>query len=169
MITIDPNLRGCGVATWHKETLFSANYVKNLIPTGRGYEVFCAAATAVGSHIHLKSVWVCGPVVIEMPRAYGSVHTKGDPNDLLDVMGVGAACALALRNFGPIQSVAPSDWKGNVKKSIMLERIWSKLSEEERAVVQKTNKSDREDVLDAIGIGLHKLGRLNTRVFNNGE
>lgn len=168
MITIDPNLRGCGVAVWRGAVLEVAMYVAGP-STGRGYwvaeELASNVELAVKDSIHDVRIIVC-----EYPRFYGSTHQKGDPNDLIDVAVVGAAVSTKLDSLcSHIESVFPSDWKGNVKKSIMLERIWSKLSEEEKAVVQKTNKSDREDVLDAIGIGLHKLGRLNTRVFNNGD
>jgi hypothetical protein len=167
VITIDPNLRGCGVATWFKGKLMSANYVKNSREIGRGYEVAVLMGSLVGGHIGLKGVWICGPVVIEHPRFYGSTHQKGDPNDTLDCGIIGATCALALRNYGPVESVFPSDWKGQLPKQKMLTRIWEKLSDEEKAVVQKTNKSDTEDILDAIGIGLWKLNRLTTRKYAN--
>lgn len=155
MITIDPNLRGCGVAHWRNGVLIRAEYVKNPCESGRGYEAFVALAVAVG-----QSADTSKQVLIEHPRVYPGTP-KTDLNDLLDVCGVGAAVALALRNFGPVQTVFPSEWKGTMKKAAMLDRIREKLTDVESAVVQKTNKSDTEDVLDAIGIGLWKLGRLN--------
>lgn len=161
MITIDPNLRGCGVAEWRGSQLIRAGYVKNPVTKGRGY----VAHAAMGEAVHGCVLFLGTVVIIEHPRAYGSVHREGDPNDLLDVVGVGAAIATKCNTI--VESVFPSDWKGNVPKQKMLVRIWDKLTEEERAVVQKTNKSDREDVLDAIGIGLWKLNRLNKRNFNN--
>lgn len=158
MITIDPNLRGCGVAVWVGGTLTRARYVKNPVG-GRGYASYASLASAVWWETGYDNAW------IEMPRAYGSVHQKGDPNDLLDVMGVGAALAGASRNT--VEHVFPSDWKGQVPKDVMLKRIWDSLRDDERAVVQKTNKADTEDILDAVGIGLWKLGRLNKRSYAN--
>ncbi len=185
MITIDPNLRGCGVAVWFRGNLVSANYVKSKNESrGRGYKIYKDLAASVTSDLHsvnselaqMARGRVLGdPLIIELPRFYGSTHEKGDPNDLIDVCGVGAACATAIATqhtqWGStcnVEHVFPSEWKGNVKKSIMLERIWSKLSDAEKAVVQKTNKSDTEDILDSVGIGLFKLGRLNKRVIHNG-
>lgn len=162
MITIDPNLRGCGVAVWGSEGLVRADYVVNPDRSGRGYETYTSMAVKVGHYLAPVSF---GPVLIEMPRIYGSVHEKGDPNDTLDVLGVGAAVALALRNYGPVQHVFPSEWKGTLKKKAMLERIWSKLTLHEQKQIQQTNKADTEDILDAVGIGLWKLGRLNRKNY----
>lgn len=161
MITIDPNLRGCGGAEWYMGKLTRAEYVKNPAK-GRGYEAHCAMARAFREKFWAQFDEI---VVIEHPRVYPGMP-QTDLNDLLDVCGVGAAVAAQI-DVGQIHTVFPSDWKGNVKKSIMLERIWSKLSDAEKAVVQKTNKSDTEDILDAVGIGLWKLNRLTTRKFAN--
>lgn len=162
MLCVDPGLRGCGVAIFDGARLTTAGYVKNP-SAGRGYSAASALARAIQ---HRVVTYHYDIALVEYPRAYGSVHAKGDPNDLLDVAAVGSAVAML---FEPekIESVFPSDWKGNVKKSIMLVRIAEKLTDEERAVVQKTNKSDTEDILDAIGIGLWKLRRLNARRFAN--
>src|SRR5688500_3187584 len=88
MITIDPNLRGCGVALWKNGALVRAEYVKNPAPVGRGYGVYAMLADQVFWKTYIPGELL---LVVEMPRAYGSVHEKGDPNDLLDVMAVGAA------------------------------------------------------------------------------
>ncbi len=164
MITIDPNLRGCGVALWQNGLLVRAMYVKGPAK-GRGY----AVAEELAYHVELAvKDFDISLIVCEYPRFYGSTHDKGDPNDLIDVAVVGAAVSTKLDSLcSHIEHVFPSDWKGNVKKQIMLERIWSKLSDAEKAVVQKTNKSDTEDILDAVGIGLWKLNRLTTRKFAN--
>lgn len=163
MITIDPNLRGCGVAVWHEGAalhgkLVYAEYVPNPRAKGRGYEVYRALAEKVAASTQYHHFWV-----IEMPVVYPKMP-KTDLNDLLDVMGVGSAVS-ALCRATMVEHVMPSTWKGNLEKKKMLERIRSKLTAEELAVVQKTNADDTEDILDAIGIGLWKLGRLNTKVY----
>ena len=48
---------------------------------------------------------------------------------------------------------------------VMLERIRSKLTAEEEKCVKWSNKSNNEDILDAIGIGLWHFGRLNQKVY----
>lgn len=162
MLCVDPGVRGCGVAEFVEGKLVRAAYVKNP-SSGRGYAVANSLARTLQKSIVTYHHDIA---VIEYPRAYGSVHQKGDPNDLLDVAAVGAAVSML---FDPsnIESVFPSDWKGNVPKQKMLVRIFGKLSLVERAVIQQANKSDMEDVLDAIGIGLWKLGRLTERKFHN--
>ena len=51
--------------------------------------------------------------------------------------------------------VKPAEWKGQVPKKIMNERVLSKLSAQERAIVK-----DNHNAIDAVGLGLHVLGRL---------
>lgn len=184
MITIDPNLRGCGVACWSRGVLQSATYVKNPRETGRGYYEFSILAQCVVAHVineegRLRQISRPsiheGPVIIEMPRVYPGMP-KVDLNDLLDVCGVGSAVAAELARMSThrgldctLQTVFPSEWKGTLKKQAMLERIASKLTQEEAPRVQRTNKSDTEDILDGVGIGLWKLGRLNTKVYPGAE
>jgi hypothetical protein len=164
VITIDPGVRGAGVAVWEDNKLVLACYVKST-KSGRGYAV--AEELAYNVDLAVKD-FRAKIIVCEYPRFYGSTHQQGDPNDLIDVAVAGSAICARLDSLSShIESVFPSDWKGQVPKQKMLVRIWEALTEEERAVVQKTNKSDTEDILDAIGIGLHKLNRLNKRVFAN--
>jgi hypothetical protein len=176
MITIDPNLRGCGVAIWRDSTLIRAEYVKNPDEKGRGYAAYVSLAVAVGNFLRDAVLFeLRTPVIIEMPVVYPGMPDK-DLNDLLDVVGVGAAVAHRLEGFGvtkdgyvPVQHVFPAQWKGNLKKEKMLIRIAGKLSLQEAASMQRTNKSDTEDILDGIGIGLWKLNRLNTKVYPGAE
>lgn len=176
MITIDPNLRGCGVACWSGDKLQFAAYVKNPTVSGRGYAAFVSMAVAVGEYLVDRVLYENrAPVIIEHPRVYPGMP-KTDLNDLLDVCGVGAAVAHRLEGFGvngygyvEVKTVFPSEWKGTMKKQAMLDRIAEKLTPDEVMVVQRTNKSDTEDILDGVGIGLWKLGRLSTKVFPGAE
>lgn len=160
MICIDPGLRGVGVAKFDESnrSLSFAQYVKNPCERGRGYGAHHDLAIELREHGYTG-----GLLVIEHPRIYPGMPDK-DLNDLLDVVAVGAACAVALRPW-ELQTVYPSEWKGTVKKSVMLERIRKALSPEELARCEFTNKSDDEDLLDAVGIGLWRLGRLNKKVY----
>lgn len=176
LITVDPNVRGCGVAAWERGTLplLWASYVKNPHGDlkGRAYFRDTALGQAVWRHIierkhpHMPVSQIKG--IIERPRVYPGMP-KTDLNDLIDVATVGAACAAYFADAGGADTVFPSEWKGQLAKKAMLERIWSKLSDAERAVVQKTNKSDTEDILDAVGIGLWHFGRLSVKVYPGAE
>lgn len=169
IICVDPGLRGCGVASFltkayekDEEGLECAFYVKNSVD-GRGYAAHTALGAAVVKDI-FKTVGPYGAVIIEHPVIYPKATNK-DLNDLIDVVAVGAAVASWVPGIIVPETVFPSQWKGTVQKQVMLRRIKAALSPREMAVVQETNKSDTEDILDAIGIGLWKLGRLNKKVY----
>lgn len=162
MLCVDPGLRGCGVAEFENEKLVKAGYVKNPVG-GRGY----VAHAAMGEAVHeMFDYWLYDLVLIEHPRIYpGSQQQKGDLNDIVDVAAVGAAVATCFVSV--VSTVFPSDWKGQVPKQKMLARIKAAILPEELHRVQQTNKSDTEDILDAIGIGFWKLGRINARKIHN--
>lgn len=170
LITIDPNVRGCGVAGWAKAdgTFLWAAYVKNpyLKPKERSYARDSALAEEVYRHCVVGGMDDKTVLIIERPRVYPGMP-QTDLNDLIDVATVGAA--VAAYGMAPMLTVFPSEWKGQVPKKTMLSRIWEKLTPEERLVVQKTNKSDTEDILDAIGIGLWHFGRLNITKYPGAE
>lgn len=98
-------------------------------------------------------------VVCEFPVIYPGHRGKGSGNDLLTV----ARIAGKLTGFAENpEFVAPKTWKGNVPKKIMLDRIFLRLSAEERKIIDalKAPKAEKHNAIDAIGIGLWKLGRL---------
>lgn len=160
LLCVDPGLRGCGVAEFEGIDLKRAAYVKNPVETGRGYIAHKMMAYEVQSWAR-TAVVLGASAIIEHPRIYpGSAQQKGDLNDLLDVAGVGAAVSV---HFMKPVTVFPSDWKGNVPKDMMTERIRRALTDEERARIEKCPASLMHNVLDAIGIGLWKLGRINKK------
>lgn len=174
LVAVDPGLRGCGVALFQGGTLLRAAYVKNN-GEGRGYAAHVIAGASVQRWLMSEGDGL-DALVVELPRVYpGSAQQKGDLNDLLDVAGVGAAVATALR-FDAFAGalllashVFPSDWKGNVPKETMTERIRRSLTDEERRAIEKCPASLMHNVLDACGIGLHKLGRLNKKVYPHAD
>lgn len=99
--------------------------------------------------------------VIEIPRVYDRRYWKGDPNDLVQlakqagvVMGVILKCC-------DVQEYYPQDWKGQRPKDVDNQYTLSLLSEKEKDVLKhaKIPASYRHNVIDAIGIGLKRLGR----------
>lgn len=107
-------------------------------------------------------------VLIECPR----LRPRGEknPNAILLVARnagewggrLGEVCAKVIY-------LTPNDWKGSTKKDISNARTWSKLDSKEQGIVDRALKahpgrdgmapSKRHNVLDAIGIGLHGVGR----------
>jgi hypothetical protein len=101
-------------------------------------------------------------LVIEWPRTYNRM--KGDPADLFPLAGVGMAIAGML--MVSVSAPTAPEWIGNIPKSTTGDplssmrgaRIWSRLSDAEQAVVVVSH-----DSIDAVGIGLWKLNRLERR------
>lgn len=109
-------------------------------------------------------------VIIERPTVYRR-GGKGDNNDLISVAIVAGAAGAA---FGcglwtTTEFVEPRTWKGSTPKKIHNERIVDQLNKAEREVLDgllsrtkkaKVAKSLVHNVIDAIGVGLYKLGRM---------
>lgn len=101
-------------------------------------------------------------IVIELPQVYGK-RDERDPNDLIPVAITVGRIASAFGSPGvKAELVRPHDWKGSVPKPIMLARIEKRLDEEEIGVLHtaKAPASLRHNIVDAVGLGLFKLGRL---------
>lgn len=94
-------------------------------------------------------------VLIEVPE-----YQRGrrvNPNDLITLaLRVGRIQGRVLAAGGTVELVTPSSWKGNVPKRIHNARTLARLTPEERVIVPA---NARHDVIDAIGIGLWRLGR----------
>ncbi len=142
MICIDPGVKACGMASFFGSQLQWARYVP-VDDLGN--------ALVVDDHL-----------IIEMPRVYpGSGQQKGDLNDLLNLAAVVGRCEALIGYPGAptIQRVFPSEWKGQVPKGIMTARIMSRLTSMERKTIEGAG-AKTHNIIDAVGIGLWKLGRL---------
>jgi len=150
-------------------TLFRAAYVKSPVTEGNDAAACVAMAVAVTG-------WVMGlrvvpwdarhTLVVEWPRVLSASRQRAakrdvDQNDLLGLVGVDCAVAMAYHESMDLVTVYPDEWKGQVPKKIMNERVWARLSSEEQENVTKKD----HNVLDAVGIGLHQLGRLARHRF----
>lgn len=104
-------------------------------------------------------------LIVEIPKIYQlkgkSVQAK--PNDLV-TLAYRAGLLAGLFDPQEVRTVYPSDWKGNVPKSVMNARVWDRLDNAERQAVLTFSKGDH-NVLDGVGIGLHHFGRLKRRAF----
>lgn len=100
-------------------------------------------------------------LIIENPKIYPGPQQKGDPDDvvlLATLVGMIAGRVPHRELLLP----RPQEWKGNVPKKVMLDRIEAKLSPEERAIADGA-KGKRDAILDAVGIGMWALKRINQR------
>lgn len=111
--------------------------------------------------------------VYEWPQVIRAGRSKGDPNDLPGLAAVGAAVAAGLAVLSARQNVGlrvvtrtPAEWTGGVPKvtegdpwaSARGVRVAARLSVAERVLVP-----DSHDAIDAVGLGLHALGRFEPR------
>lgn len=163
ILAIDPGLRWCGVCIGNGEVAGSnvvrAGLVLNPDKTGRGLATWKSMAEAVvkwafetpaGARIH--------QIYVEIPRIYPRMdQRKGDLNDLLELAGVAGSIGMAWTV--PVSHYYPADWKGQVPKKIMTERIRKKLTAPELDNMITSGAKDH-NTLDAIGIFLHSCGRL---------
>jgi hypothetical protein len=151
LVSVDPGLRSCGVAYWKEGVLQAAQLV-----LGDKKARDAAAWRAMTDNLHHEVLDFTGsPVAIEFPQVYR--YGKGDPNDLLQLAVIVGGCFSWTDN---LHVYRPREWKRQVPKNIMCQRIQDRLTEEERRRVALPVPSLAHNVWDAVGIGLHHLGRL---------
>jgi len=105
-------------------------------------------------------------IVIERPQVYPHGGKKqADPNDLISVALFGGRLLQSVaRKETTIIAIHPRQWKGQVPKEIHNRRVLKQLSSSERIAYAHGTKgiapSKVHNVIDAIGIGLWRLGRV---------
>jgi hypothetical protein len=107
------------------------------------------------------ATWTTDEVVIEKPKIYPVRQWKGDPNDLIDVAVV-AGYMGGIVNCRKVKWITPQEWKGNRPKDVDHRHTMSLLSPEEKEVIKETKgvlKSQKHNMIDAVGIGLWYLRR----------
>lgn len=151
LVSIDPGVHRCGVAVFKAGVLIAATLVNE--PNDQWLSV----AGAVQDYIIKVAPDVEFDGAIEIPQVYR--FSKGDPNDLIDLTAVAGAIVGTLG--GKWIAYKPREWKKQVDKMMMVERIKSRLTNEEHArMTLPRAKSLAHNVWDGVGIGLHCLGRL---------
>lgn len=180
-VALDPGIRGVGISLFCDRTLAAADYLKNTVPRGDEPEAVLemafvardwtiqrmAADNRLGAEKKLVGV-------IEWPQVYLAGKSKGDNNDLLPLAGVGAAFLMSLLSH-PLVTVAetkrvkPREWKGQLTKEATDLRVRARLDTYEATVLEHAcarAKSLAHNLIDAVGIGLHAVGRFDpVRVF----
>jgi hypothetical protein len=174
LVALDPGLRECGVAVFDRDTgeLLAAGMPENSMRRARGLAVWASMATAVAVFVQaaIDELSALRPVasvhvVSECPQVYTAGKSKGDPNDLIELAGVVGRVAGALGASSEL-SYLPREWKGTLDGDVMVERIKGRIDERpvERARVRLPRAADKHhNVWDAVGVGLHAVGRLAAR------
>jgi len=177
-LSIDPGIRGCGVALWNwgyiKDGLIQAKYIcgskgKDVTRGSNEKNVTCGSKekdvtrswyeAGLGVDALVRS-WggVVREVIIEWPQIYR--HSKGDPNDLLLLAGVAGIYTQKYSHSSKIVLYKPAQWKGQIPKPIHHKRIIERLGSAIDRVELPKNKKLQADVWDAVGLGLYHLGKV---------
>lgn len=160
LLAVDPGVRGCGIAYFRGPTLHFATYLRNPVEKGNGPTAWFGMADAV--YFHFKELgYAVETFVLEVPQVYRV--SKGDPNDLIDLAGVGGAIGASFPLKRAI-GYKPREWKGTIKKEIHHPRILAQLSPAELECIAEKRKTYVHNVTDAIGIGLFFLERERVRM-----
>lgn len=165
MIAIDPGVNACGVAVFD----VAADYLRYTPTRPTPSELVLKRASYLSPTRRDLGLWftehAATLVRIEFPRIYPAASQKGDQNDLMQLARVCGRLEAWAQDAGhTVEFVEPRQWKGTLDPDVMTQRIIGRVTEDERRRVQLPSaKSLQHNVWDAVGIGLHALGRLEPR------
>lgn len=163
IVAIDPGFRDCGVAVFDKGLLQHCDHVKCSATALVEAVQFTETARSVVDYIKSLNVGNSFDLVIEYPQQYArSPAPRESVQKLVGVIGsLVSQFHQATGGLGvKVSTYKPREWKGQVPKDVMFNRIISRLSETEFETLPPISRTRLSHVYDAIGIGLHHLGRL---------
>lgn len=107
-------------------------------------------------------------IIVEVPQVYNVTKSKGNPNDLIK-LAMTAGCPITIADLwdAEVLEVKPYEWKGQLPKEVVQQRVERILTIEEKAVLERDLRSCESpvpkhlwhNVYDAIGIGLGQVDR----------
>jgi hypothetical protein len=187
LLSVDPGVTCPGAAVFDLETkrLLHARHFKNTLSfSEHGLTVVRVLANQIIDWA-LGGGDRCGlDLVIEWPQIYGGGRSGGrkDPNDLLALAALDGALAMGMARYDgdPPVHYTPHEWKGSKKKNPTARMILDRLNEGDETPnvegivdflhdLEKAEARGAEckhptmNALDAVGVGLFHLGRLNRR------
>lgn len=134
--------------------------------TARAFAMALERAERMGREIALVADKMLGTlperfkprrIIIEYPRIYKKGPGANIPTEDILVLAASAMAAwvnlAALFPMAGVEPVRPRDWKGQVKKEIMCDRIRARLDADELAVMSASEQAN-DNIIDAVGIGL---------------
>lgn len=156
-LSIDPGSKGLAWAEWSGGNLFAAGLSRTSAE---------ALEDRALDHSRPFTRERFDIVVLERMTHYPNAKARdAKANDLLDLQMIGATVAgRVLSMDGSLVYARAPEWKGQVPKEIMRERIFAALDNLEKlrleVALEKVPKSLQHNVYDAIGIGLWFFSRL---------
>ena len=95
-------------------------------------------------------------MVIEKPQVYQQRLSKGDPNDLIPLAIIGGAAWITMKPKH-VSFPLPRQWKGQVPKKVLFERVFKDLSKREENILKEDSElvpaNLRHNVYDAVCLG----------------
>lgn len=165
LLAIDPGVRVAGYAIYKRKELLRCGLVE--APS---------KISQIEAIIHncKQILWAWNEVyginsipeflVIERPQIYQQAFLKGDPNDLTWLAYMGGILTSQFNCEKPFLPL-PREWKGQVDKEVMNNRILESLPKREKEYVimtlQEIKSSLRHNVLDAVGLGKWVINKEN--------
>jgi len=147
VLSIDPGLRKCGCALWSSDGTLLRAWTAQARGKKRGPAAWVQMVGAIKLSPDISVL------VVEQMQVYQD--RKTDADDLLELTGV--LGALAWRFSGAeMYGFKPGEWKGQVPKKVMQQRIKQRLTKGE---LNKIAPRATHDAWDAIGIGAYYFRR----------
>ena len=153
VVGIDPG-RDAGLAVLVEGRLVAARLLDGCAPAAYLGDLGLLAGDAV--------------VVVELPSHYPQGRSAAPANDLIRLSyRAGRLVEAVLAALGPrevrVVEIAPATWKAQVPPTLIAERIRARLEPDEEALVLDAvgqQKAKAHNVLDAVGMSLHHVGRM---------
>ncbi len=189
LLSVDPSLNSAGAAIFVANRLVACVRVQPAITdTSDCFGARCLdIATGITKWFASRySATELVDFVFEWPQIYTAIKSKGDPNDLPPLAGIGMAVAAKLQSAGVLGRIftpTPAEWIGQCPKVCQTchgknkkkcKRCNGSAWKTPRGIRIRDCLAQREidltpdqnDAIDAVGIGLHRSGRLvSGRVF----
>jgi len=157
LITIDPGKNHVGFACFQNGVLQKATILRapRNLPLPNTIRILVEQVQIVCVEVFGEGPW--DKLVLEFPQIYGTSRQKGNQNtSILPLILVDGALLAAIKTK-EAELVEPARWKGTIDPDIVIERVKSKLTIEEKQRVTL----DNHNVWDAVGIGLWHLRRMH--------
>ncbi len=165
LLCIDPSLTSSGFAWFSGDRLVHVGYVPTSTRQAMA-ERICALAQRLRQDAYLPT-----RIVFEWPQIYRN-QRGSDPNKLLYLSAI---CGAVMSRYplAQVQLVNPREWTAQIKKHKRNQNDREKLLASERAAMEALGLKPCEkhpdhpnkctgndnDVMDAVGLGLWRLGR----------
>lgn len=163
LVSFDPGLREAGLAVFTNGLLTAAFLVRNPNTKDRGGKAWLAMGREVAKTLR-GVIYTPDLFVSEIPQVYREGKSANvSPDDLTNLTGV-VGCVIGFLDPSEVKTYVPAEWKGQVPKDIHNKRVITALNADEHWVLYNTVKcpaSLLHNVVDAIGVGLFELKRMN--------